>query len=38
MVQLQVRSIYRLIDFALGKTGYTETHEWWYDRTTDPLF
>ncbi|KAG0649848.1 rta1 [Hyphodiscus hymeniophilus] len=23
-----VRSIYRMIDFSLGRTGYTELHEW----------
>ncbi|KAE8441144.1 hypothetical protein EG329_005827 [Mollisiaceae sp. DMI_Dod_QoI] len=23
-----IRSIYRMVDFSLGKTGYTSTHEW----------
>ena len=24
----KIRSIYRMVDFSLGRTGYTESHEW----------
>jgi hypothetical protein len=24
----KIRSIYRMVDFSLGRTGYTERHEW----------
>ncbi|KAM0137642.1 hypothetical protein ACHAO1_003961 [Botrytis cinerea] len=24
-----IRSVFRMVDFALGRTGYTEEHEWW---------
>ncbi|KIM95606.1 hypothetical protein OIDMADRAFT_133677 [Oidiodendron maius Zn] len=27
-LMILVRSVYRMIDFALGRAGYTETHEW----------
>ncbi|KAH8808495.1 RTA1 like protein-domain-containing protein [Xylogone sp. PMI_703] len=27
-ILITIRSIYRLVDFELGKTGYTEKHEW----------
>ena len=25
---LKIRSIYRMVDFSLGREGYTESHEW----------
>jgi hypothetical protein len=23
-----IRSVYRMVDFSLGRTGYTQSHEW----------
>lgn len=28
-VLILIRSVFRMVDFALGRTGYTEEHEWW---------
>ncbi|TGO62919.1 hypothetical protein BCON_0016g00120 [Botryotinia convoluta] len=28
-VLILIRSVFRMVDFALGRMGYTEEHEWW---------